>query len=1219
MPILYRDYETHSALVITEVGAHRYAAHPTTGVWCCAYAVNDGPMQLWRRDDPAVPPDFIEAARNPDWIVVAHNDQFERLIETHIMAPRYGWPLAPLERHCCTMAMARAMALPGGLKKVAKALKLEHEKHNDKIMKKLAQRQNGEASAEELEALYAYCRQDVEVERELHQRLAPLSPAEQELWVLDQRINDHGFFTDNALINGALAIADAAEAEIKRELAEITGGAITSVDQRDRIVEFLAQLGCDIEGLDKKIVSAALRRKNLEPRARRLLEIRKGGAHAAAAKPRAMCDWRGEDGRIRGAFQFHGASTGRWTSLGVQVQNLKKPEITNLGAAIEIIASGDYERMQQTYPEPLAVVGDVARAFICAAPGHKLVCADLSGIESRVCAWLSGQRSKLELWRTFDRARDPTDDPYLILGLRLGLSPEKARAGGKIADLAFGFSGGIGAWKNIAPEDDASTDAEIKQKQQAWRDQHPETVKYWWWLDRSAIKAIEVPGQVIRCNRIAFEYDGTHLYMHLPSGRRLTYPFARLMIGERGTPVVTFKEANKWVECRNGRGAYGGLWMENAVQAVARDLFAAAMPRLEATGYKIVFHVHDEIAAEVPIEFGTVEEFEQLMVELPDWASSLPLAAKARNGQRFAKIEAPSSEDPPAEDPPQEPRAESAKPNGHADEKAERVFRDDYTAENRREHNGPSWQEAAYIYRLVNGEPYLRVVKKRASNGKKWFFQQHRENGAWVDGAPKPRIPYHLPELVGAPSDAPIWICEGEKDAETVAALELVATTNPEGAGNWRPELSKWFTSRRTVYVLEDNDEVGRAHAIKVAAALAGIVPEIKIIGFRELAEHGDVSDWLAQGHTHEELVERAEKAPTVEPSALSWLDIRAWDHQEVPRQEWAVPERFPLRQTVILSGEGGEGKSLIILQQAAAHVLGREWLEVPVEQGPALFVDAEDDERVLHYRLAAIAEHYGVTFGALADGGLYLISLVGEDAVLASPSLRSGIIEPTALYAQLLEMAGDLKPKMIGIASSADVFAGSEVDRSQVRQFIRMLTRIAIVANGVVVLISHPSLAGIASGSGLSGSTQWHNSVRARAVMKSVKPSDGEPVDAGLRQIEFRKSNYGPTAATIFVRYQGGLFLPVPMSSMDEAARAQQAEGMFLTLLARFASQNQEASPVKGRNYAPTLFARHPDAGGFTLRDFRDAMQRLLDAGRIKIETVGSPSRERKRLVRVD
>src|SRR5262249_41875878 len=247
----------------------------------------------------------------------------------------------------------------------------------------------------------------------------------------------------------------------------------------------------------------------------------------------------------------------------------------------------------------------------------------------------------------FDATGDPQDEPYYILGKRLGQPEEAARAIGKTADLAFGYMGSVGAWQKLAPGD-TSSEEQIQRYKQGWRDEHPETVRFWRALDRAAVRAIQRSGETIGCGRVAFTYDGTFLRMRLPSGRDLAYPQPRLHTNERGDCVVIFKDnaQGKWLDCRNGHGAYGGTWIENAVQAVARDLLADAMPRLEAAGFPIVLHVHDEIVCEAPIGIGNVDEFHAVMITPPAWADGLPIAAKARNGARFAKIEPPRADGP---------------------------------------------------------------------------------------------------------------------------------------------------------------------------------------------------------------------------------------------------------------------------------------------------------------------------------------------------------------------------------------------------------------------------------------------------------------------------------------------------------------------------------------------------------------------------------------------
>jgi RecA-family ATPase len=357
--------------------------------------------------------------------------------------------------------------------------------------------------------------------------------------------------------------------------------------------------------------------------------------------------------------------------------------------------------------------------------------------------------------------------------------------------------------------------------------------------------------------------------------------------------------------------------------------------------------------------------------------------------------------------------------------------------------------------------------------------------------------------------------------------------------------------------------------------------------------------------------------------NVIPLLNMRSWDDEDAPRQEWAVSDRIPLGHTALFSGEGGAGKSLILQQLGVSHVCGLDWFGAPTRQGPALIIDAEDDESVIRRRLADIVAHHGRKFADVWRD-LHVSSFAGKDAVLAVFDRKSGKMTPTPIYDGLLEMVGDLKPVLTGIAASADVFAGDEIDRAQVRQFIQLLTRLAMLARGAVVLISHPSLSGIASGSGLSGSTAWHNSVRSRFYLRGVKGKDAEDDDApatDLRVLEFRKNNYGPVSEAVTLRYRNGLFVPAStiLPAADEAARMAEADQLFLSLLRLFTYQKQDLSPKKkAGNYAPNVMADHPDAklSKFRKHEFEEAMQRLLDQEKIHIAEDGPTWRKRSYLV---
>jgi RecA-family ATPase/DNA polymerase I-like protein with 3'-5' exonuclease and polymerase domains/5S rRNA maturation endonuclease (ribonuclease M5) len=522
---------------------------------------------------------------------------------------------------------------------------------------------------------------------------------------------------------------------------------------------------------------------------------------------------------------------------------------------------------------------------------------------------------------------------------------------------------------------------------------------------------------------------------------------------------------------------------------------------------------------------------------------------------------------------------------------------------------------AVYLYQNERNEPHLKVIRTKA----KTFPQAFRTAGRWLHEKPDGWIdlPYRLPELIAASADRPVWIVEGEKDALELAAIGLIATCNPGGAGKWRSDLTKWFTGRKQVFVLEDNDEAGREHVAKVAEALHGIVPDTRVVRFLELPEKGDVSDWLALGHTRGELTARADAAPKYEPPAapaLPFINMADWDRVMVPEQEWTLPLKIPVQECVIFSGQGGAGKSMEGLHLCAAHALEAEIWGVTAKRGPAIFIDAEDTATVIHRRLEAVREHYGVSFKDLIRGGLHLISLVGHDPVLATVN-KNGKIEPTALYKQLLQAAGDIKPVQMVIASSANVFAGNENDRAQAQQFVGLLQRLAMIAQGSTMLISHPSLTGISSGSGLSGSTAWHNAVRARAVMRGVKAEDDEQADNDLREIQFMKNQHGSLAETVVVRWQGGMFLPVEgVASLDDARIDQ----MFVDLLQRFTGAGRFVSDnPSSKNYAPAQFAREDEAkrNHVVKTAFEAAMRRLFAAGVIRIETYGRPSNPHRRI----
>jgi RecA-family ATPase len=358
--------------------------------------------------------------------------------------------------------------------------------------------------------------------------------------------------------------------------------------------------------------------------------------------------------------------------------------------------------------------------------------------------------------------------------------------------------------------------------------------------------------------------------------------------------------------------------------------------------------------------------------------------------------------------------------------------------------------------------------------------------------------------------------------------------------------------------------------------------------------------------------VENAEQLMKAPPQPLPFINVVGWHGKPVPAREWSVFNRIPMSNVTLFSGEGGVGKSIIALQLAVAVVLGRDWFGSMPEHGAALGICCEDDTAELHRRISLILNHYGASFVDLK--GLHLISLAGQDALLATPD-KFGIMRPTRLFSQLSTAACAIQPKLIVLDNSADVFGGSENDRAQVRQFIGILRGLAIAAHAGVLLTSHPSLSGMMR-DGLSGSTAWNASVRSRLWMRRATTEKDEEPDPDLRVIEIMKANYARTGEIINLQWKDGIFVPVAMpGTLDRLADDRDADELFLQLLDRFTAQGRNAShSPTANNYAPTMFAKDSEGKG-KKKEFAAAMERLFSARKIKVEQYDR--RGSKRLVR--
>jgi RecA-family ATPase len=399
---------------------------------------------------------------------------------------------------------------------------------------------------------------------------------------------------------------------------------------------------------------------------------------------------------------------------------------------------------------------------------------------------------------------------------------------------------------------------------------------------------------------------------------------------------------------------------------------------------------------------------------------------------------------------------------------------------------------------------------------------------------------------------------------------------------------------------LRGSGEVEPAHAPKFAIVRSAPPPQ---------SEGNYGSGWApsAPFEDAEPPLEDGAHAAPASPTFKRVINPADWEGKPVPSRKWIVPDIIPDETVTLLSGDGAGGKSLLALQLGAARALGKEWIGLLPEPGRTLILSAEDDSDEMQRRLDDIRKFYGARMADLAD--MRLVDLVGEDSVLGE--LMKGRILPTQMYRALDAFAADFKPGLVVLDVLADVFAGDENSRPQAREFIGLLKRLSRTHKCAILLLAHPSLNGMATGNGTSGSTAWSNSVRSRLYLQGAKASDGSEPDKNLRVLEAKKSNYGPADTSITLEWKNGLFVPVqgPVG-LDKLALEAKVEDAFLTILKRFNQNGRNASDTNGTSYAPRLFVQEPEAKGVTREQFAAAMRRLFVADKIRKVNHGRPSR---------
>lgn len=632
------DIETYSSADI-RYGVYKYADSPDFEILLLGYAFDDEPVQVADLTREEVPARFVQALFDRSVTKTAFNANFE------MTCLRKLYPDMPLECWECTSILSLYNSLPTGLANVAKILKLGEDKQKDARGKALINyfskpckptkanggrmRNRPEDAPDKWAEYIEYNRQDVVVERAIRQKLLRLKPTETEhrYWLMDQWINGNGAKVDMQLVRNAIRMNQDYSAHLREEAVRITGlENPNSVAQLKRWVE--DRIGETVPALDKKAVTELLEREDIPGDVRRVLEIRQLMGRTSIKKYEAMAQAVCSDGRIHGMFQFYGAMrTGRWAGRIVQLHNLPRSSmpIEELRAARDVVIRGDLDELELLWDNVPDVLSQLVRTAIVAEDGCRFIVDDYSAIEARVIAWLAGEK-----WRqdVFAKGGDiycaSASAMFGVPVVKHGVNGH-LRQKGKIAELALGYGGGIGALKAMGADKMGLTDEELIDIVTKWRRASPAIVRFWWAVDAAVRKAVWNPGEIvtIRQGRLRFHCRFGALFIELPSGRHLVYIHPRIGQNRFGGEAILYAGMEQGTRTWGELETYGGKLVENIVQATARDCLAAAMLRLKNAGYKILMHVHDEVIMEVPKDKGSMEEVTRIMSMNEPWEKGL--------------------------------------------------------------------------------------------------------------------------------------------------------------------------------------------------------------------------------------------------------------------------------------------------------------------------------------------------------------------------------------------------------------------------------------------------------------------------------------------------------------------------------------------------------------------------------------------------------------------
>ena len=634
MRVLHLDIETYSSAPLPKCGVYRYCDAPDFEILLLSYAFDDAPVvTVDMACGETLPDAFLHALEDANVLKIAHNAAFERVC----FSKHLGHWLDPAQWRC-TMVMAWYQTLPGKLADTAVALNVTEKKMEEGkdliryfSMPCKATKTNGGRTrnlprhAPEKWATYkAYNAQDVETERAVYKALLHHSLAEHEwaLYALDQQINDRGVRVDRLLVKSAMAVDQAFSEQAFQRAQELTG--LENPGSVSQLKAWLADMDMPMESLSKRIVQE--KAAGAEGIVKELLELRLELSKTSVKKYESMARCICKDGRVHGLLQFGGAArTFRWAGRLVQAQNLPQNHLPDLNLARDIVRSGDEEQLELLFGSVPNTLSELIRTAFIPRDGCRFIVADFSAIEARVLAWLAGEEWVLEEFRGKGKIYEATASRMFHIPQETivkGHPNYEYRQKGKQATLSCGYGGGVGALKAMGAK---MPEEEMQPLVDAWRAANPNIVRFWNALGNAASEVIEKHNSVRVGKVMVYRKEG-HMLIRLPGGRDLCYLSPRFVtnrFGSRGIGYLAASAGGK-MELQE---TFGGKIAENCTQAIARDLLAHAMLNLEAAGYPIVFHVHDEAVMEVPIGQGSVEEACRVMAIPPDWARDLPLRA----------------------------------------------------------------------------------------------------------------------------------------------------------------------------------------------------------------------------------------------------------------------------------------------------------------------------------------------------------------------------------------------------------------------------------------------------------------------------------------------------------------------------------------------------------------------------------------------------------------